>query len=114
LPEIYSGGQPRVRCVADGTVKGLLFAIHDRDISIHNNSGRTICAYEQRNHSGRWMFVTRSGGFIHDMHSYNFNERGCPAWSALAAPGALPGSGRPVAHAGQRRCAMRTREQRGH
>ncbi|MFF3505371.1 peptidase inhibitor family I36 protein [Streptomyces sp. NPDC003247] len=74
-PEINFGGQPWVRRAADGSVKDLPSAIRDRGSSIRNNSDRTARVYEKRNHSGRWVCVTRSGGSIHDLRSYNLNDQ---------------------------------------
>ncbi|CAL9278540.1 peptidase inhibitor family I36 protein [Streptomyces sp. SudanB91_2054] len=65
-PEINFGGQPWVRRASDGSVKDLPSAIPDRSSSIRNNSDRTARVYEKRNHAGRWVCVTRSGGSIHD------------------------------------------------
>jgi peptidase inhibitor family I36 len=74
-PEINFGGQPWVRRAVDGSVKDLPSAIRDRGSSIRNNSGRTARVYEKRNFSGRWVCVTRSGGSIHDLRSYNLNDQ---------------------------------------
>jgi hypothetical protein len=74
-PEINFGGQPWVRRAADGSVKDLPSAIRDRGSSIRNNSDRTARVYEKRNHSGRWVCVTRSGGSIHDLRGYNLNDQ---------------------------------------
>jgi hypothetical protein len=74
-PEIDFGGQPWVRRASDGSVKDLPTAIRDRGSSIRNNSDRTARVYEKRNHSGRWVCVTRSGGSIHDLRSYNLNDQ---------------------------------------
>ncbi|MFJ9591051.1 peptidase inhibitor family I36 protein [Streptomyces acidicola] len=74
-PEINFGGQPWVRRAADGSVKDLPSSIRDRGSSIRNNSDRTARVYEKRNHSGRWVCVTRSGGSIHDLRSYNLNDQ---------------------------------------
>ncbi|MFE7216819.1 peptidase inhibitor family I36 protein [Streptomyces sp. NPDC057611] len=74
-PEINFGGQPWVRRAADGSVKDLPSAIRDRGSSIRNNSDHTARVYEKRNHSGRWVCVTRSGGSIHDLRGYNLNNQ---------------------------------------
>ncbi|MFI9470014.1 peptidase inhibitor family I36 protein [Streptomyces sp. NPDC052492] len=74
-PEINFGGQPWVRRASDGSVKDLPSAIRDRGCSIRNNSDRTARVYEKRNHSGRWVCVTRSGGSIHDLRGYNLNDQ---------------------------------------
>lgn len=74
-PEIDFGGQPWVRRASDGSVKDLPSAIRDRGSSIRNNSDRTARVYEKRNHSGRWVCVTRSGGSIHDLRGYNLNDQ---------------------------------------
>jgi hypothetical protein len=74
-PEINFGGQPWVRRAVDGSVKDLPSAIRDRGSSIRNNSDRTARVYEKRNHSGRWVCVTRSGGSIHDLRGYNLNDQ---------------------------------------
>jgi hypothetical protein len=74
-PEINFGGQPWVRRASDGSVKDLPTAIRDRGSSIRNNSDRTARVYEKRNHSGRWVCITRSGGSIHDLRSYNLNDQ---------------------------------------
>ncbi|MFE7779280.1 peptidase inhibitor family I36 protein [Streptomyces sp. NPDC057445] len=74
-PEINFGGQPWVRRAADGGVKDLPSAIRDRGSSIRNNSDRTARVYEKRNYAGRWVCVTRSGGSIHDLRSYNLNDQ---------------------------------------
>jgi hypothetical protein len=74
-PEINFGGQPWVRRASDGSVKDLPSAIRDRGSSIRNNSDRTARVYEKRNHSGRWVCVTRSGGSIHDLRGYNLNDQ---------------------------------------
>ncbi|MDN3267035.1 peptidase inhibitor family I36 protein [Streptomyces sp. MA15] len=74
-PEIKFGGQPWVRRAADGSVKDLPSAIRDRGSSIHNNSDRTARVYEKRNHAGRWVCVTRSGGSIHNLRGYNLNDQ---------------------------------------
>jgi hypothetical protein len=74
-PEINFGGQPWVRRAADGSVKDLPSAIRDRGSSIRNNSDRTARVYEKRNHAGRWVCVTRSGGSIHDLRGYNLNDQ---------------------------------------
>ncbi|MER6297842.1 peptidase inhibitor family I36 protein [Streptomyces althioticus] len=74
-PEIDFGGQPWVRRASDGSVKDLPSAIHDRGSSIRNNSDRTARVYEKRNHAGRWVCVTRSGGSIHDLRGYNLNDQ---------------------------------------
>ncbi|MFJ4980449.1 peptidase inhibitor family I36 protein [Streptomyces coeruleorubidus] len=74
-PEINFGGQPWVRRAVDGSVKDLSSAIRDRGSSIRNNSDRTARVYEKRNHSGRWVCVTRSGGSIHDLRGYNLNDQ---------------------------------------
>jgi hypothetical protein len=73
-PEINFGGQPWVRRAVDGSVKDLPSAIRDRGSSIRNNSDRTARVYEKRNHAGRWVCVTRSGGSIHDLRGYNLND----------------------------------------
>jgi hypothetical protein len=59
----------------DGSVKDLPSAIRDRGSSIRNNSDRTARVYEKRNHSGRHVCVTRSGGSIHDLRGYNLNDQ---------------------------------------
>ncbi|MFJ8187883.1 peptidase inhibitor family I36 protein [Streptomyces sp. NPDC096105] len=74
-PEIDFGGQPWVRRASDGSVKDLPSAIRDRGSSIRNNSDRTARVYEKRNHAGRWVCVTRSGGSIHDLRGYNLNDQ---------------------------------------
>ncbi|WP_371099954.1 peptidase inhibitor family I36 protein [Streptomyces sp. PU_AKi4] len=74
-PEINFGGQPWVRRAVDGSVKDLPSAIRDRGSSIRNNSDRTARVYEKRNHTGRWVCVTRSGGSIHDLRGYNLNDQ---------------------------------------
>ncbi|MGC9501866.1 peptidase inhibitor family I36 protein [Streptomyces sp. WG7] len=74
-PEINFGGQPWVRRASDGSVKDLPTAIRDRGSSIRNNSDRTARVYEKRNHAGRWVCVTRSGGSIHDLRGYNLNDQ---------------------------------------
>ncbi|MFF3501676.1 peptidase inhibitor family I36 protein [Streptomyces sp. NPDC003247] len=74
-PDINFGGQPWVWRAVDGSVKDLPLAIRDRGSSIRNNSARTARVYEGRNHSGRWVCVTRSGGSIHDLRSYNLNDQ---------------------------------------
>ncbi|MER5755958.1 peptidase inhibitor family I36 protein [Streptomyces sp. NPDC002088] len=74
-PEISFGGQPWVRRAVDGGVKDLPSAIRDRGSSIRNNSDRTARVYEKRNYGGRWVCVTRSGGSIHDLRSYNLNDQ---------------------------------------
>ncbi|CQR59435.1 peptidase inhibitor family I36 protein [Streptomyces leeuwenhoekii] len=74
-PEINFGGQPWVRRAVDGSVKDLPSAIRDRGSSIRNNSDRTARIYEKRNHAGRWVCVTRSGGSIHDLRGYNLNDQ---------------------------------------
>ncbi|MGY0071758.1 peptidase inhibitor family I36 protein (plasmid) [Streptomyces sp. QTS137] len=74
-PEINFGGQPWVRRAADGSVKDLPSAIRDRGSSIRNTSDRTARVYEKRNHAGRWVCVTRSGGSIHDLRGYNLNDQ---------------------------------------
>ncbi|MGW1897713.1 peptidase inhibitor family I36 protein [Streptomyces hirsutus] len=74
-PEIDFGGQPWVRRAADGSVKDLPSAIRDRGSSIRNQSDRTARVYEKRNHSGRWVCVTRSGGSIHDLRGYSLNDQ---------------------------------------
>ncbi|WP_327328687.1 peptidase inhibitor family I36 protein (plasmid) [Streptomyces sp. NBC_01210] len=74
-PEVNFGGQPWVRRAVDGGVKDLPAAIRDRGSSIRNNSDRTARVYEKRNYSGRWVCVTRSGGSIHDLRSYNLNDQ---------------------------------------
>lgn len=74
-PEINFGGQPWVKRASDGSVKDLPSAIRDRGSSIRNNSDRTARVYEKRNHSGRWVCVTRSGGSIHDLRGYNLNDQ---------------------------------------
>ncbi|GAA3503399.1 hypothetical protein GCM10019016_105090 [Streptomyces prasinosporus] len=58
-PEIDFGGQPRVRRASDGSVKGLPSAIRDRGGSTRDNSNLTARVHEKRNHSGRWVCVTR-------------------------------------------------------
>ncbi|MEU6184152.1 peptidase inhibitor family I36 protein [Streptomyces coeruleorubidus] len=52
-----------------------LKSIRDRGSSIRNNSDRTARVYEKRNHSGRHVCVTRSGGSIHDLRGYNLNDQ---------------------------------------
>ncbi|OKJ85713.1 peptidase inhibitor family I36 protein [Streptomyces sp. CB02400] len=74
-PEINFGGQPWVRRAVGGSVKDLPSAIRDRGSSIRNNSDRTARVYEKRNHAGRWVCVTRSGGSIHDLRGYNLNDQ---------------------------------------
>lgn len=74
-PEINFEGQPWVKRAADGSVKDLPSQIRDRGSSIRNSSGKTARVYEKRNHSGRWVCVTRSGGSIHDLRSYNLNDQ---------------------------------------
>ena len=74
-PEVNFGGQPWVRRAVDGGVKDLPAAIRDRGSSIRNNSNRTARVYEKRNYSGRWVCVTKSGGSIHDLRSYNLNDQ---------------------------------------
>ncbi|HET9380817.1 MAG TPA: peptidase inhibitor family I36 protein [Streptomyces sp.] len=74
-PEINFGGQPWVRRASDGSVKDLPSSIRDRGSSVRNNSDRTARVYEKRNHSGRWVCVTRSGGSIHDLRGYNLNDQ---------------------------------------
>ncbi|MCW8102668.1 peptidase inhibitor family I36 protein [Streptomyces tauricus] len=73
-PEINFGGQPWVKRAVDGSVKDLPSAIRDRGSSIRNNSGRTARVYEKRDYAGRWVCVTKSGGSIHDLRSYNLND----------------------------------------
>ncbi|MCX5205678.1 hypothetical protein OG897_30020 [Streptomyces sp. NBC_00237] len=36
---------------------------------------KTCDSVEQRNHSGRWVCVTCSGGSIHDLHGHNLNDQ---------------------------------------
>jgi hypothetical protein len=72
--EINFGAQPWVRR-ADGSVKNLPSSIRDRGSSVRNNSGRTAPVYEKRNNAGRWVCVTRRGGSIHDLRSYNLNDQ---------------------------------------
>jgi hypothetical protein len=55
-----------------------LSAIRDRGSSIRHNSGRTARAYKKRNHSGRHVCVTLSGGSTHDLRGYNLNDQTCP------------------------------------
>lgn len=74
-PEINFGGQPWVRRAVDGSVKDPPSAIRDRGSSIRNNSDRIARVYEKRNHAGRWVCVTRSGGSIHDLRGYNLNDQ---------------------------------------
>ncbi len=74
-PDINFGGQPWVRRAVDGSVKDLPSAIRDRGSAIRNNSDRTARVYEKRNHAGRWVCVTRSGGSIHDLRGYNLNDQ---------------------------------------
>jgi hypothetical protein len=74
-PEINFGGQPWVRRASDGSVKDLPSSIRDRGSSVRNNSDRTARVYEKRNHSGRWVCVTRSGGSVHDLRGYNLNDQ---------------------------------------
>ncbi|WP_307179742.1 peptidase inhibitor family I36 protein [Streptomyces africanus] len=59
-------------------MKDLPSAIRDRGSSIRNNSDRTARVYEKRNHSGRHVCVTRSGGSIHDLRGYNLNDQTLP------------------------------------
>ncbi|MGW3572075.1 peptidase inhibitor family I36 protein [Streptomyces sp. NPDC000941] len=68
-------GQPWVRRAVDGSVNDLPTAIRDRGSSIRNNSDRIARVYEKRNYAGRWVCVTRSGGSIHDLRSYNLNDQ---------------------------------------
>ncbi len=74
-PEINFGGQFWVRRASDGSVKDLPSAIRDRGSPIRNNSDRTARVYEKRNHSGRRVCVTPSGGSIHDLRGYNLNDQ---------------------------------------
>ncbi|MFD7132018.1 peptidase inhibitor family I36 protein [Streptomyces sp. NPDC059894] len=74
-PEIHFGGQPWVWRAVDGSVKDLPPAIRDRGSSIRNNSDRTARVYEKRNHDGRWVCITRSGGSLHDLRGYNLNDQ---------------------------------------
>ncbi|WDV57064.1 peptidase inhibitor family I36 protein [Streptomyces coeruleorubidus] len=74
-PEINFGGQPWVRRAVDDSVKDLPSAIRDRSNSIRNDSDHTARVYEKRNHSGRWVCLTRSGGSIHDLRGYNLNDQ---------------------------------------
>lgn len=74
-PEIDFGGQPWVKRAVDGSVSDLPSAIRDRGSSIRNNSDRTARVYENRNYNGRWVCVTKSGGSIHDLRSYNLNDQ---------------------------------------
>jgi hypothetical protein len=74
-PEINFGGQPWVRRAVDGSVKDLPPAIRDHGSSIRNNSDHTARVYEKRNHSGRHVCVTPSGGSIHDLRGYNLNDQ---------------------------------------
>ncbi|MEV0305934.1 peptidase inhibitor family I36 protein [Streptomyces prasinus] len=74
-PEIDFGGQPWVRRAVDGSVKDLPSTIRDRGSSVRNNSDRTARVYEKRNHAGRWVCVTRSGGSIHDLRGYDLNDQ---------------------------------------
>ncbi|WSB39105.1 peptidase inhibitor family I36 protein (plasmid) [Streptomyces scopuliridis] len=74
-PDINFGGQPWVKRAVDGSVKDLPSEIRDRGSSVKNNSSKTARVYEKRNHSGRWVCVTRSGGSIHDLRSYNLNDQ---------------------------------------
>ena len=75
LPEINFGGQSWVRRTADGSVKDLHSAIRDHGSSIRNNSDRTAHVHEKRNHAGRWVCVTRSGGSLHDLRDYHLNDQ---------------------------------------
>jgi hypothetical protein len=86
-------GTARRRSPASGCARR---AIRDRGSPIRNNSDRTARVYEKRNHSGRHVCVTRSGGSIHDLRGYNLNDQtrslkinrndcGCPH-SPLQAP----------------------------
>jgi hypothetical protein len=63
-------GTPRGRQHED-----LPSAIRDRGSCIRNNSDRTARVYEKRDHSSRWVCVTRSGGSIHDLRGYNLNDQ---------------------------------------
>ncbi|TPQ21176.1 peptidase inhibitor family I36 protein [Streptomyces sporangiiformans] len=68
--------QPRRRCGVNASHDYReASAIRDRGSSIRNNSDRTARVYERRNYSGRWVCVTRSGGSIHDLRSYNLNDQ---------------------------------------
>ncbi|MEU0952559.1 peptidase inhibitor family I36 protein [Streptomyces niveus] len=74
-PEVDFGGRPWVKRAVDGSVSELPSAIRDRGSSIRNNSDRTARIYESRNYNGRWLCVTKSGGSIHDLRSYNLNDQ---------------------------------------
>ncbi|MGA5895153.1 peptidase inhibitor family I36 protein [Streptomyces venetus] len=58
----------------NSSVEDLTSAIRDRGSSIRNNSDRTARVYEKRNHSGRHVCVTRSGGSIHELRGCNLND----------------------------------------
>jgi uncharacterized protein YoxC len=72
--------QPAAAMVADAVaeLQDLPSAIRDCGSSIRNNSDRTARAYKKRNHSGRHVCVTRSGGSIHDLRGYNVNDQTAP------------------------------------
>ncbi|MDW6064193.1 peptidase inhibitor family I36 protein [Streptomyces sp. FXJ1.4098] len=74
-PEVNFVGQPWVRRAVDGSVNDLPTTIRNRGSSIRNNSDRIARVYEKRNYAGRWVCVTRSGGSIHDLRSYNLNDQ---------------------------------------
>ncbi|WP_345666276.1 peptidase inhibitor family I36 protein [Streptomyces venetus] len=75
LGHLRFGGQPWVRRAVNSSVEDLPSAIRDRGSSIRNNSDRTARVYEKRNHSGRHVCITRSGGSIHDLRGYNLNDQ---------------------------------------
>lgn len=68
-------GAAWVRRAVDGSVNDLPTVIRDRGSSIRNNSDRTARVHEKRNYAGRWVCVTRSGGSVHDLRSYNLNDQ---------------------------------------
>lgn len=74
-PEINFGGQPRAKRAVGGSVKDLAATIRDRGSSVRNNSDGTARVYEKRNFAGRWVYVTRSDGSIHDLRSYNLKDQ---------------------------------------
>ncbi|MFF0727934.1 peptidase inhibitor family I36 protein [Streptomyces sp. NPDC004134] len=59
----------------DGSVNDLPSALRGRGSSVRNNSDRTARVYEKRDYSGPWVCVTRSGGSVHDLRSYNLSDQ---------------------------------------
>ncbi|MFF9607570.1 peptidase inhibitor family I36 protein [Streptomyces sp. NPDC014684] len=73
-PDINFNGQPYVKRAVDGSVRHLPDYIRGKGSSVINNSSRTARVYQKDNYFGRHVCVSREGGTISDLRSYQLND----------------------------------------